>query len=87
MRNIPDRPVGKVVDSRREDRRFVLRSQSWIRRHFVVVIECLGCGGMVGLKGKVLMSDKFACPDCGSRSNLDIVRRQLRPGDAAVFGR
>lgn len=87
MRDIPNRRVAKIIDSRREDRRFVLRSQRWIRRHFVVVIECLRCGGMVGLKGKVLMGDKFACPDCGRRSNLDVVRRQLRPGDAAVFGR
>jgi len=81
MRDIPNRRVAKIIDSRREDRRFVLRSQRWIRRHFVVVIECLRCGGMVGLKGKVLMGDKFACPDCGRRSNLDVVRRQIRPGD------
>lgn len=85
--NIPNRRVAKVVDENREDRRFVLRSQAWIGRKLVVVVECLGCGGSVGLRGRMLITESFACPGCGRRSNMHVVRRQVRPGDAVVFGR
>jgi len=86
MRDIPNRPVEKKVDEGREDRRFVLRSQRWKDRNLVVVIECLRCGGFVGLKGKMLIMDKFTCPDCDHRSNMHVVRKQMRWSDYVEFG-
>lgn len=87
MRDIPNRRVNKIVDDNREDRRFVLRSQTWMGRKLIVVVECLGCGGSIGLRGRMLSNDKFSCPGCGRRGNMHVVRRQVRPGDAVVFGR
>lgn len=86
MRDIPNRRVHKMVDENRRDRRFVMRSQRWMGRYLVVVIECLRCGGFVGLRGKVLCSESFACPGCGRRSNMTVVRKQIRPLDVVVFG-
>ena len=87
VREIPNRRVAKRVDRAQVDRRFVLRSQTWSGRGLVVVVECSGCGGKVVLQGKTLAFDKFACPGCGRRSNMQVVRGQVRPDDDAVFGK
>jgi hypothetical protein len=78
MRNIPNRRVNKAIDRDREDRRFVLYSQMWIKRHLICLVRCLRCGGDAAVKGG---HGRFACEKCGRRSSMGIVRAQVRKGD------
>lgn len=83
--NIPNRRVSKQVDADRADRRFTMESQTWIKRKLVIVLRCERCGGYVGLRGFAVLEKPFRCKKCGRQGNIEVVRRQLRPGDLAVF--
>jgi hypothetical protein len=84
-REITRRRVAKEVDEEREERRFRLESQGWGGRSLIVVVECLRCGGFVGVKGVAnARSGDFQCK-CGRWGNMLVVRKQVRPSDGVMF--
>jgi hypothetical protein len=85
-RGIPCRRVNKVIDDDRDDRRFVMESQSFGGRKVAVVIKCRRCGAFTGLRGRMLAATRFRCSGCGIHGNMTVVRRQVRRSDKVVFG-
>lgn len=84
MRNIPNRRVVKKVDRDRVDRRFVLRSQIWVKRGLICIVECMRCDdGGASMKGGL---GKFVCDKCGRRGDMYVVRQQFKKGDLKYVG-
>lgn len=85
MRNILKRRVAKKVDRERKDRRFVLRSQIWVKRGLICIVECMRCGGGGGASMKGGLG-KFVCDKCGRHGDMYVVRQQFKKEDLKYVG-